>query len=411
MAKTRLPDWSEQLFYPKRYKCLYGGRGSAKSHTAAEALLIIGRRSPKRILCGREFQNSIAESVHKLLENKIEKLGWQSFYKVYKNAIIGRNGTQFFFKGVKTNVYSIKSMEDIDILWLEEGQTISKESWDILVPTIRKPGSEIWVTFNPENDDDPTYTRFIKVDESGNHSPVNNDHVFTAKINWRENPWFPEELKKEKDWMAETDPDLYEHIWEGGCKINSDAQIFNKKWAIREFEVEEHWHGPYYGADFGFSQDPSTLVKIYVDPLNMNLMIYQEAWGIGVELDDLPALYDTIKGSRHETIRGDCSRPETINHLQKRGFIITGAKKWDGSVQDGIEFIRSFKKVIIHPRCPRTAIEFKKYSFKVDKLTGDVTSLIVDEWNHIIDAIRYALEPMIGDGGLSILDVLGNIRR
>lgn len=407
---TELPDWAELLFQPKRYKSLRGGRGSAKSHTVAKVLLIKGRQNPLRILCSREFQNSINESVHKLLESQVEAMKMQDFYTVYKNAILGKNGTQFFFKGVHMNVYSIKSMEGIDILWLEEAQTISKASWDILVPTIRKPGSEIWATFNPENDDDPTYTRFVEVDTEGNEKSVNNENVLSLCINWRDNPWFPEELRKEMEWMRETDPDLYEHIWEGKCKVNSDAQIFNKKWAIREFEPEDHWYGPYFGADFGFSQDPSTLIKFYIDPLAMNLMIYREAWGIGVELDDLPQLYDTIEGSRHETIRGDSARPETINHLQKKGFIMVGAEKWQGSVEDGIEFIRSFKKIIIHPRCPRTAIEFKKYSFKVDKLTGTVTSIVVDAWNHCIDAIRYGLEPMIGKNGLSILDVLGRIR-
>lgn len=399
---SKLPDWAKPLFKPNRYKSLFGGRGSAKSYTVAKVLLILGTINVETVLCAREFQSSIADSVHRLLRDQIEEMGLSHFYKVTNNSIRGKNGTVFIFKGVRNNVQSVKSTQGVTKLWIEEGQTISKNSWEVLIPTIREPGSEIWITWNPENADDPTYTKFVNPDGT----PQEREGLFCAKINHSHNPWFPEELKKEMEWMREVDPDLAEHIWEGGCRINSDAQIFNKKWAIRDFEINPNWDGPYFGADFGFSQDPSTLIKIYIDRENMNLMISHEAWDKGVDLDDMPAMYDTIEGSRTTLIRGDCSRPETISHLASKRFAIIAAKKWTGSVEDGITFIRGFKKVIIHSRCTHTAVEFKKYSYKVDKLTGDVTTTIVDDWNHCIDAIRYALEPIIGNGGLGLLDVL-----
>jgi len=401
--KINLPKWGRPLFNPKRYKVLYGGRGSAKSHTVAKALLILARQSRKRILCAREFQNSMADSVHKLLSDQIELLGMQDFFTITANGIIGNNGSEFIFKGVKTNVQSIKSMEKIDILWLEEAQTVSAESWDILIPTIRHDGSEIWVTFNPVNDDDPTFTRFINPDGT----PIEREDVYIKKVNWRDNPWFPEVLKKEMEYQYQVDPELAMHIWEGECKSNSEAQIFHGKWIVQDFDIDqENWLGPYDGADWGFSVDPSTLIELWIDPVGMNLHIAYEAGGVGIELDDLPAMYDKIESARNTKIRADNSRPETISHMQKKGFDVEGARKWEGSVEDGIEFIRSFRKVIIHSRCPNTAKEFRKYSYKVDRLTGDVTTKIVDAWNHYIDAIRYALEPMIGAGGRSILDVL-----
>lgn len=389
---SQLPDWARPLFSPQRYKSLYGGRGSAKSVTVAKALLILGMLNVETILCVREFQASIQDSVHRLLKDQIEEMGMSHFYTATNSTIRGKNGTSFIFKGVRNNVQSVKSTQGVTRLWIEEGQTISKNSWEVLIPTIRAPGSEIWVTWNPENSDDPTYTKFVTPDGE----PQEREGLTCLKINHEDNPWFPEELRKEMEWMKETDYDLYLHIWEGKCRTNSDAQILNKKWCVRDFEVNPSWEGPYFGADFGFSQDPSVLIKCYIDRVNMNLMIYREAYGVGIELDDMPKFYDTIEESRKFRIRGDCSRPETINHIKNKGFNIKGCVKWDGSVQDGIEFLRSFKQIIVHKRCPKTALECKKYSFKVDRLTGDVTTIVVDAHNHCIDALRYALEPMIG---------------
>lgn len=399
--KIQLPKWALPLFKPKRYKVLYGGRGSAKSYSVAKALLLLGSKQPHRILCAREFQNSISDSVHKLLSDQIEEMGLQNFYTITTTSIRGKNGTEFIFKGVKMNVNSIKSMAGITILWLEEAQTVSKESWEILIPTIREPNSEIWVTFNPVNDDDPTYVRFV--DKQGD--PIKRDDLYCAKVNWRDNPWFPNVLKVEMNYAFEVDPDEAMHVWEGMCKTNSDAQILKGKWSVDDFEVSEEWDGPYFGADWGFSKDPTAITKSYIDSENKILYIDNEAGGVGIDLDDLPALFDTIPGIRSRLIKADNARPETISLMARRGFNIEAARKWSGSVEDGITFIRSFRKIVVRPKCVNTIQECKKYSYKTDRLTGAVTTDIVDDWNHYMDSLRYALDPLIG-GGLSILDVL-----
>jgi len=400
----KLPPFSKKLFDPYRYKALLGGRGSSKSWTAAQALLIIGKMKPTRILCGREFQSSISESVHKLLADQIYRMGLQNFYYITNNKILGKNGTEFIFKGIKQNISSIKSTEGVDILWLEEAQTVSKTSWDVLIPTIRKPNSEIWCTYNPEFEDDPTHVKFV--DERGD---IRTDmpHAYIAKVNWRENPWFPDVLNVERLHLKRTDPDLYEHVWEGGCRKNSHAQIMKGKWRVEAFDVNPEWHGPYQGADWGFSKDPTTLIRLYINQFEKKLMIRNEAWGLGVELDDIPAFFKAaIPDYNHYMIKADCSRPETISYISRKGIPIEGANKWKGSVEDGIDFIKSFNEIIIHPDCPRMADEAKNYSFKVDKLTDEVLRAIVKKHDHCFDAARYSLDGLITQGGNSILNVL-----
>jgi phage terminase large subunit len=205
------------LFSPARYKVLYGGRGSAKSWSVARALLVKGLERPLRILCAREFQNSIQDSVHALLADQIRGMGLDGHYEIQRARIVGRNGTTFGFEGLRHNIASIKSYEGADICWVEEAQTVSKESWDILVPTIRKPESEIWVTFNPELDSDETWRRFVV-------SPPPNAKVL--KVNWDANPWFPDVLAAEKDHLKATDPDAYLTVWEGHCRQVLEGAIY-----------------------------------------------------------------------------------------------------------------------------------------------------------------------------------------
>lgn len=217
IAKAQFPIKLQPLFKKARYKICYGGRGGAKSWGIARALLILGAKGPLRILCAREFQASIKDSVHKLLCDQIEALGLFGFYEVTQNSIRGANGTEFAFIGLKNNPTNIKSFEGVDICWVEEGQTVSRLSWNILIPTIRKEGSEIWVSFNPDLETDETYQRFV----------VNppKDAVL-IKINWSDNPWFPETLKSEKDALKERDPSAYKNVWEGMCRRTVDGAIF-----------------------------------------------------------------------------------------------------------------------------------------------------------------------------------------
>lgn len=226
-VNAEFPEKLEFLFKPARYKVAYGGRGGAKSWGIARALLILGAKSPLRILCAREYQTSIKDSVHKLLCDQIEALNLLSFYEITQASIRGKNGTEFAFAGLKNNISNIKSFEGIDICWVEEAQTVSRMSWNVLIPTIRKDKSEVWISFNPELETDETYQRFVL------HPPPD---CKTVKINWSDNPWFPETLRLEKDALRERDMSAYNTVWEGICRQTVDGAIFANEMQMAELE-------------------------------------------------------------------------------------------------------------------------------------------------------------------------------
>lgn len=382
--EINLPEFAQKLLPPARYKIIKGGRGSAKSHTVGRLLLLFAAQRKIRVLCGREFQNSMKESVHKLLSILIEEMELPGF-EIIRDTISHRNGSEFIFKGIRNNIESIKSMEAIDYLWLEEADKVSQYSWDTLIPTIRKERSEIWCVYNPDSESDPVHKMFF-VDTPPSSS-------ICLSVSWRDNPWFPDVLKKEKDYLFKVDPERAMHVWEGQCRSYSDAQVFKGKWTVDLFDPQKSWQGPYFGADWGFSNDPSTLVKSYI---YQNCLYIYEEWGeVGVDIKDLPACFDTVSESRKHLIMGDCARPETISHITQSGFMIEAAPKWAGSVEQGISWLRSFEKIIIHPQCPKTAAEFKNYSFKIDRVTQKVTTTLIDKDNHYIDAIRYSYAHLI----------------
>lgn len=211
------PECLDFLFEPSRYKILYGGRGSGKSWGVARSLIAKAVQNPIRVLCARELQNSISDSVIALLADQIKSMGLESFFDVQRTAIYGKNGSEFSFVGLKHNVTSIKSFEGVDVCWVEEGQAVSKVSWETLIPTIRKPGSEIWVTFNPDLDTDETYKRFVI------NAP---DNAIVRKVNWSDNPWFPEVLRDELEQLKAKDPDAYLNVWEGHTRQMLDGAVY-----------------------------------------------------------------------------------------------------------------------------------------------------------------------------------------
>jgi len=380
-----LPEKAYFLLTTKsRYKVIYGGRGSAKSWSIARALLVLALNNKIRILCTRELQTSIRDSVHKLLKDQISNLGLDNFFYVTKESIRASNGSEFLFKGMKNNVQEIKSLEGIDICWVEEAARMSIESWEILTPTIRKENSEIWASFNPESVDDLTYKKFIL------QKP---DNAIVEKINYCDNPWFNNPLLDEMEYDKKNNPDLYEHKWLGSPIVLNDAQIFNKKYEVIDFEtpnikdIKENRF--FYGADWGFAQDPTVLIRCFIQ--GKILYIDQEVCQIGVEILKLPELFNKIDGSKDGLIYGDSSRPDIISYLRGEGYNINPADKGDGSVKAGIDYIRDFEKVIIHSRCKNTVDEFKFYSYKVDRVTGEILPKIIDKYNHCVDSIRYAL--------------------
>lgn len=397
IVDVRFPKPAHILFRQARYKVLFGGRGSGKSWSIAKYLLMEGKDRKHRILCCREFQASIAESVHHLLVDQIYELGLQYFYKVTKTGIVGLNGTEFLFSGLRYNISSIKSMEGLTMCWIEEAQSVTKTSWDTLIPTLfRRPGFQVIISFNPVEEDDPVFKTFVK------NTPPEGSLV--AQLNWDENKWFPEDLDIERKYMLANDPELYDHVYGGEVLTIGEAVIFRKRVEIVDFE-EPPWDAltirPFYGLDFGFANDPLACIRCWID--NDCLWIRNEYFGYGIELDDIPAKLDaTIPGIRDWPIKADASRPETISFLKNLGFNISAAEKWQGSVEDGIAHLKAFKKIYIHPDCENIATEARMYKYKVDPKTNDVLPIIVDKHNHGWDATRYALDGYIAKGTFSM---------
>jgi phage terminase large subunit len=380
-VKVQLPKGFRFLTTPSRYKIAYGGRGAAKSRSFARALILLSAKFKERILCAREIQLSISDSVKRVLD-EIARLKMEAIFESTKTEIrCLPTGSNFIFSGLKNNPDKIKSTEGVTKCWIEEAHTVSQESLDILIPTIREEGSEIWASFNPKYKTDPIYKMFV-----GENPPPSS---IVRKVNYYDNPFFPEVLRKEMEWCKSRDTDKYLHVWEGEPVLHTEEQIFNGVWKIEDFGEPPAGTTLYYGSDFGFSQDPTTLIRCWID--GKTLYIDHEAYGIGVELDEIPQLYDSVPGSRKWVITADSARPDTISHIRKKGFKIRGAVKGKGSIEDGIEFIRSHE-VKIHPRCKNTIDEFMLYSYKKDKHTDEILPIIVDKHNHMIDAARYALE-------------------
>lgn len=381
------PAAFSELFSKARYKVFYGGRGGAKSWAFAKALLLLGLQSKMRILCAREYQSSISDSVHKLLAEQIEAMGLTTAYQVQNTRIVARNGTEFIFKGLHHNILEIKSTEGVDICWVEEAQSVSEDSWQILIPTVRKKDSEIWISFNPLEKSDPTFQRFIL-----NTPP----RSIVRKVSWQDNPWFPRVLKDEMEYMRRVDPLGYAHVWEGEIRAISEALVFKGKYQVGAFEPPPETRF-YFGADWGFASDPTAIIRCYI--VGHSLYIDQEAYGVGVDIDDLARLpgergrsmFDEVPGARVWPIYGDSARPETISYIRQRGFNIKPADKWKGCIEDGIAYLRSFESIIIHERCKHTLQEFSLYSYKTDPRTNDILPVIEDKNNHVIDALRYSL--------------------
>lgn len=370
-----------------RYRVAYGGRGSAKSWQYARALLIHGLSTPLRILCAREYQASIRDSVHRVLADQIDLLGLSGFYTIQESAILGANGTEFLFKGLRRDIAQIKSTEGIDLCWVEEAEAVSDHSWRTLIPTIRKPNSEIWVTFNPAMESDPTYQRFVK-------SPPERSVV--RLVSYLDNPWFPAVLKEEADALLRADPEAHAHVWGGKPWARSDAQVLSGKWRVADFTPGEGWQGPYYGADWGFAHDPTTLVRLWTH--DGRLYLEYEAGGVQLDTDATVRAFDEVPDSRKYAIRSDSARPETIAEMKKRGFRTEAAPKWSGSVQDGIQHLRSYTDIVIHPRCKRAIEEARLWRYKTDPRTEEVLPHLVSGNDHIWDAVRYALAPLIKKG-------------
>jgi phage terminase large subunit len=381
MAEVSLPDWARCLFEPARYKAIYGGRGGAKSRSVATWLLIAGAQNVERVLCAREVQQSIKDSVKRLLDDEIDRLGLQSFYSSTESEIRGKNGTLFLFVGLKSNVASVKSLEGVTKCWVEEASTISQASLNTLIPTIRQENSEIIFTWNPRHATDPVDVMF-----NGPMGPP--PRTILRQVNYDDNNWFPSVLRDEMEYDKRRDPDKYAHIWLGKYEQNSEARVF-KNWRVEEFEIDPGWtlRG---GADWGFSVDPTVGIQCAI--VGRTIYATYEAYRVGCEITDTPALFMQIPQFEKWPLVADSARPETISHMRKNGFPkITAAVKGAKSLEEGVEWLKSYD-IVVHPRCQHLIDELTLYKFKTDPLTAAVLPVLDDKDNHVIDALRYACE-------------------
>jgi len=381
--KIQTPEWAVPLLSAARYKGAFGGRGSGKSHFFAEIMIEAHIMDPaSRSVCVREVQKSLAQSVKRLLELKIEAMNAGAYFEVQEAVIKSKKGDGLIiFQGMQNHTAdSIKSLEGYDRAWVEEAQSLSQRSLDLLRPTIRKPGSELWFTWNPNQETDP-------VDQllRGQKPPPD---ASVIQVNWEDNPWFPDVLRAEMEYDKARDPDKYAHVWRGQYVRNSSSRVF-KNWKIEEFEApKDAIHR--LGADWGFAIDPTVLVRCHI--VGRTLYIDHEAYMIGCEITNTPDLFFTVPESEKWPIVADSSRPETISHMRRNGFPkIMPAVKGPRSVEEGVEWLKSYD-IVVHPRCTHTIDELTLYSYKTDPLTGKILPVLEDKKNHVIDALRYACE-------------------
>jgi phage terminase large subunit len=386
---AEFPEKLQFLFEPHRYKVAYGGRGSGKSWSMARALLIKAANEPTRVLCAREIQKSIKQSVHTLLNDQIQSLGLGAFYEVLEAEIRGINGSTFSFTGLATNtVESIKSFEGCDIVWVEEAQTVSKKSWDILIPTIRKPNSEIWVSFNPNIDTDDTYQRFVV-------EPPENAKV--VKVNYTDNPWFPDVLETERQHSLKTNPD-YANIWLGDCKAAVDGAIYSNE--IREAQEGNRITTVPY--------DPMMKVHVVMDlgwNDSMSVILCQKGISdlriIGYIEDDhrtLDSYSAQLKNLSynwgtmflpHDGQSKDFKHGISAEEIMKKlGWDIRIVPKAD--IESGIKLARmNFHRIYFDKSAQRLVECLKNYRRSINSATNEPGAPLHDEYSHGADAFRY----------------------
>lgn len=388
------PRWAIPLTSPARYKGAYGGRGGGKSEFFCELGLEDAVRFPGdageglKLVCIREIQKSLKFSAKSLIERKLIEmgLGEKDGFKVHKEVIETPKDGIIIFQGMQDHTAdSIKSLDGFHRAFCEEAQSLSAFSLSLLRPTLRWESerlgleSELWFAWNPRFETDAVDVFFRK-----EKPPAG---AVVVPVSYLDNPWFPKVLREEMEYDKARDPDKYIHVWLGGYQKNSEARVF-KNWKVEEFESPA---GAIFrlGADWGFSVDPSVLIRAHID--GKKLYIDYEAYRVGCDIDFLPDLFRSVPEAEKWPITADSARPETISYMQRHGFPhITPAIKGPKSIEDGVEFLKSYD-IIVHPRCRHTIDELTLYSYKVNE-AGIVLPILEDKHNHVIDALRYACE-------------------
>lgn len=408
-----LPKITRNFAKPARTRVFKGGRGSGKTRGLAKRSAIriyqLAEMGVEGVfLASREHLNSLDESSMEEIKAAIKSEPWlAAYFDVGEKYIRTRNRRiSYAFAGLRHNLDSIKSKARIIGNWTDEAENVSEAAWRKLVNTLREEGEvsgvkwhvENWVSYNPESPESAVNARFVA-------DPP--DDCIVTTVNWTDNPWFPSSLNKQRLEDQRRRPETYDHVWGGEFLTLTEAQVFSGKYIVADFEPHPGWDGPYQGLDFGFSQDPTAAVQVWIH--DNKLWIRHEAGGKRLELDETAGRLKTgIPGVESHTIRGDSARPESISYLKRHGLpLVVSADKWTGCVEDGVSYIKSFERVVIHSECAQTAREFRLYSHKIDPRSEEIRPEIVDANNHYIDATRYALGPMIkGRGKLKISDNL-----
>jgi len=378
-SKIYEPLWAEDV----RYYFISGGRGSGKSWEVARRLISHQISNPNSSgVCLREVQKSIKYSSKKLIEDMISLMGVQDFFHILSTEIRMTNGTGvIIFSGLQDHTAdSIKSLESFDWAWVEEAQSITHYSLSLLTPTIRKDGSKLYFTWNPSDKYDPIETL----------SETRKDKVH-IKSTYLDNKFCTTSIIEEAEELRLSNHEEYLHVYMGHFKIISDAQIYKGKFSVEHFDIDKDAE-KYYGLDYGFSVHPTAGIACY-EKDNV-LYIYGESGGAGIEIEDTNLVIDDIIETKIDLVYADNARPEITSHLVNKGYNVVSCKKWGGCVEDGISTIRGYSNIIIHPSCQRVAEEFSKYSYKLDK-ANNVTSTIIKNHDHWMDALRYAIQDKI----------------
>jgi phage terminase large subunit len=367
-----------------RYLAAHGGRASAKSHFFAEKLVERCLMVPRtRALCVREHQVSLKNSVKQLVVDKIAHFKAGKYFEVLTSEIRTPGDGLIAFQGMKGHTAdSVKSFEDFDLAWVEEAQRMSQKSLTLLRPTIRKPRSQMWFSWNPLSPKDP-------VDDFFRGAP--NPDAAVVQSNYMDNPWISKEVLAEANYDKRRNPEQYGHVWLGQYLTKSKARVFSN-WRIGEPHEFPSMVGRkrMYGADWGFATDPTVLIEVTVE--GRTLYVTRELYRVGIEIDHTPAFFDQMDGAKKWPITADSARPETISYMKRHGYpTIRPSIKGANSVEEGVEFLKSFD-IVVHPDCIHTIDELTLYSYKVDPLTEEVLPILADDKNHVIDAVRYAIE-------------------
>jgi phage terminase large subunit len=393
--------FTRTLFRPARHKALYGGRGSGKSWSVATYLIIEACKGDYRFVCGRQFQNSIRDSSKELIEKRIKSLNLDNQFRVQDRSIQhSGTGTEFLFIGLERNIESVRSLEGADKVWIEEARTTNAKSLEVLLPTVRKRGSEMIWTWNPEQPTDPVDAYFRGAQGAPDNSVV-------THVSYRDNPFFYDtELAAEMEALKRGNPDRFRHVWEGDYDLRHESKVFPNA-RIGKIQVNPDEIPVRYGMDFGFGNDPSFIIKIFVNENRKQIYFADEACG-RFTMDELPAMVRSVIEHDRDQIKADSSQPGTIEFLNKRGLNVVAAHKGPGSVKSGIQFLQGYD-LIIDPKCEHLREEARLYSWSTDRLTRQIMSVPVDANNHGWDAARYAVEDLSIEGGDATVDSNGGV--